>query len=170
MSICSEGDRLAAHKTDARGCGTEVRAVLALMVLEALDPRQSCGPVETELSLTSHSSMAVSSQSQWGGQPGPSPTSRPVPNYMAPAKSKGPAPSIPSSASTRHPALGAQPASYSLCNACSQRERQPFCPKPQPPQGRVLPARDSSQEKNHPKGTATSTQTDFSLSTHPNWG
>lgn len=51
---------MAAHKTDAGGCGTEVRAVLALMLLEALDPRQSCGPVEAELSLTSQSSMAVS--------------------------------------------------------------------------------------------------------------
>lgn len=43
---------LAAHKTGAGGCGTEVRAVLALMVLEAL--------AATDLSLTSHSSMAVS--------------------------------------------------------------------------------------------------------------
>lgn len=60
MSICSGGARLAAHKTDAGGRGTEVRAVLALMVLEALDPWQSCGPVETDLSLTSPSSTAVS--------------------------------------------------------------------------------------------------------------
>lgn len=41
---------LAAHKTGAGGCGTEVRAVLTLM--EAL--------AATDLSLTSHSSMAVS--------------------------------------------------------------------------------------------------------------
>lgn len=75
---------------------------------------------------------------------------------MAPAKSKGPVPSIPSSVRTRHPVLGAQPASHSLYNACSQGERQTFCPKPQPPQGRVLPARDSSQEKNHPKGVQLS--------------
>lgn len=74
---------------------------------------------------------------------------------MAPAKSKGPAPSIPSSVSTRHPVLGAQPASHSLDNACSQGERQPFCPKPQPSQGRVLPARDSSQEKKSLQGSAT---------------
>lgn len=31
---------MAARKADAGGCGTEGRAVLALMVLEALDP---CG-------------------------------------------------------------------------------------------------------------------------------
>lgn len=51
---------MAAPKTDAGGCGTEVRAVLALMLLEALDPQQSCGPAKTDLSLTSHRSMAVS--------------------------------------------------------------------------------------------------------------
>lgn len=53
-------NQVGAHKTDAEGCGTEVRAVLAWMVLEVLDPRQSCGPVETDLSLPSHSSTAVS--------------------------------------------------------------------------------------------------------------
>lgn len=57
MSICSGGARLAALKTDAGGCGTEVRAMLALMVPEAL---AELWPVETDLSLTSHSSMAVS--------------------------------------------------------------------------------------------------------------
>lgn len=80
---------------------------------------------------------------------------------MAPAKSKGPAPSIPSSVRTRHPVLGAQPASHSLYNACSQGERQPFRPKLQPPQGRVLPAKDSSQEKNHPKGVQHSSRQIF---------
>lgn len=127
------------------------------MVLEAL---AELWPMETDLSLTSHSSMA-GSQSQWGGQPGPSPISQAIPNHMVPAKSKGLAPSIPSSVRTRHPVLGAQPASHSLYNACSQGEQQTFCPKPQPPQGRVLPARDSSQEKNHPKGVQHSSRQIF---------
>lgn len=50
--------RSAALKTDAEGQGTEVRTVLALMVLEA--PQQGRGPVEAELSLTSRSGMANS--------------------------------------------------------------------------------------------------------------
>lgn len=52
------GARSAAHKADAGGRGTEVGAVLAPAVLEA--PQQSCGPVEAELSPTSHSGTADS--------------------------------------------------------------------------------------------------------------
>lgn len=60
VSICPRRRQICCRKTDAGSCGTEVRAVLALLVLEVLDPRQSRTPMQTELSLTIHSGMAVS--------------------------------------------------------------------------------------------------------------
>lgn len=99
--------RLVAHKTDAGGCGTEVRTVLALMVLEALDPRQSQGPVETDLSLTSPSSRLSAMLL-------PKPTARPAwpkPHVTGHPKSHGPCQEQRTGA--KHPVIGEHKASSS---------------------------------------------------------